>query len=172
MKSSHAVIILNIKRLNSPHYKVGSEFLTVKGSNVMFIELIKTGSKRNIPNAEEKGKKMPGKCKPKGRTPGYPYSSGTRWNLRWKALSRIKSNILTRKDTVSKEDLTVISVQTLPPKQLNVSLYLKQKGFKFSEYSIKTTALQEGVHTPLPRQAVPPQFIERLRRIEDNRRLT
>lgn len=59
-----------------------------------------------------------------------------------------------RKDTISKEDLTVISLQTLPPNQLTISFYLKQKVFKFLEYSIKTTALQKGVHTPLssPRQ--------------------
>lgn len=162
--------LLNINRLNSPHHKVGSEFLTVKGSNIMFIKLITTGSKRNIPNAKEKGKTKPGKCKPKERMPGYHYSSGARWNLRRKALSRIKSNIM-RKDTISKEDLTVISLQTPPPKQLNVSLYLKQKGFKFSEYSVKTTALQDGVHPP-PSPPGSPTTVGELKTTVDSPNLT
>lgn len=41
MKSSFVAVILNINRLNSPHSKTDSDFLTLKQSNIVFIKLLK-----------------------------------------------------------------------------------------------------------------------------------
>lgn len=65
-----------------------------------------------------------------------------------KALSRVKSNIIIRKDTI---------YNALSSKQLNIRLYLKQKVLEFWEYLIKNTLYRKvSVHL-LPGQAAPPK---------------